>query len=124
MNTTPFTSKNIEVRFPLKNEVVIAFAQSEEYSFLTDDLYNAYENEACTHAHCDLILSFDMSEDNVSFVLETVCSYSNGDIDSTGTPVDFDPVTAEYFRTEAMKQILKDFNDMAKCRHKQLAQTV
>lgn len=124
MNTTPFTNKYLEVKIPLKDTIINAFEQSEEYSYLLSDLHNAYENEACSSVCCILTIAFDMADSSTHFTIETEVAYTNGDIDTSATYADFDPITAEYFKTEAMKQILKDFNDMAKCRHKQLAQTV
>ncbi len=124
MNTTPFTSKYLEVKIPLKDSIINAFEQSEEYSYLVSDLHSAYDNEACSSVCCILTIAFDMVDSCTHFTIETEAAYTNGDTDTSSIYADFDPVTAEYFRTEAMKQILKDFNEMAKCRHKQLAQTV
>ncbi len=90
MNTTPFTNKYLEVKIPLKDTIINAFEQSEEYSYLVSDLHSAYDNEACSSVCCILTIAFDMVDSSTHFTIETEAAYTNGDTDTSSIYADFE----------------------------------
>lgn len=122
-NFKPFASTYTEVTLPISNETLEAIANSE-YSYALDDYHIEKNNPAYANVFCELTVSFDLVRSETYFELKTVCICNDGATDSSGTYVEFDPKTAEYFRAEAMRTILQNFNSMARCRHKPTFETV
>ena len=126
MNIKTFEKSYLEVTLPISSEMLEAIENSE-YSYALDDYHLEKNNSAYANVFCELTVSFDLIRNETYFELKTVCNYKDctyGTTDSSGTFVELDPKTAEYFRAEAMRTILQNFNSMAQCRHKPTFATV
>ena len=122
MNINPFVNSYLEVTLPISSEMLEAI-ETSEYSYALDDYHLEKNNTAYANVFCELTIYFDFIRNETYFELKTVCR-TYGTTDSSGTYVELDPKTAEYFRAEAMRTILQNFNSMAQCRHKPTFATV
>ena len=62
-----------------------------------------------------MMVAFDFKSMETFFSINTICRSDEG-IDSEGEyNITFDDVTAEYFKTEALKHLAKNFTAMKAC---------
>lgn len=114
-NFKPFTNNYVEVVLPLDSKMITAFEQSEQYAYLLEPLYRANDNPAYSSVGVTLTVSFDFKGMETFFSLETICRSDEG-IDNEGEyNITFDDVTAEYFKTEALKHLASNFGAMRAC---------
>lgn len=113
-NFKPFADTYTEVTIPLDERTITAFDQSE-YAYLLKPFYRANENPAYSSVGVTLTVSFDFKSMETFFSLNTICQSDEG-IDSEGEyNITFDDVTAEYFKSEALKHITRNFGAMKAC---------
>lgn len=114
-NFKPFSETYTEVTIPLDDKVITAFENSEQYSHLLNDFNNANANSAYTNVYCTMTVAFDFESMETFFSINTVCnSYDSIDCDGTNN-IDFDPITAEYFKGEALKYLAQNLEAMKTC---------
>lgn len=114
-NFRPFAESYVEITLPLDEKIITAFEQSEQYAYLLEPLYNASENPAYSSVGVTLTVSFDLKSAETFFSLNTICRSDEG-IDNEGEyNITFDDVTAEYFKTEALKHLASNFGAMRAC---------
>lgn len=115
-NFKPFADTYTEVTIPLDEKVITAFEESEQYAYLLEDFYRANANPAYDSVYCTLTVAFDFKSMETFFSLNTVCKCDDGIACDGNVNIDFDPVTAEYFKNEALKYLAGNFTEMKACR--------
>ncbi len=114
-NFKPFSETYTEITIPLDNKVLTAFEQSEQYAYLLEDFYRESANPAYDSVYCTLTVAFDFKNMETFFSLNTICK-GDGCMDCDGNVnIDFDPVTAEYFKNEALKCLVRNFGAIRAC---------
>lgn len=115
-NFRPFAETFIEVTMPLDEKVIEVFEASEQHAYLLDDLYSAQNNPAYESVSCTMTVVFDFISLETFFSLETFCKTADGYTDSSGNMnIDLDPEMADYFKTEALKHLVRNMNAMKAC---------
>lgn len=114
-NFKPFSESYTEVTLPLDNKVLTAFEQSEQYAYLLEDFYRANANPAYDSVYCTLTVAFDFKSMETFFSLNTVCKCDDGIACDGNVNISLDPVTAEYFKNEALKCLVGNFGAMRAC---------
>lgn len=124
-NFRPFDETYIEVTMPLDDKTITALTQSERYAALLDDLYSAQDNSAYETVSCTMTVAFDFVSMATFFSIETICCTTDGYTDKIGTSnIDLDPITAEYFKAEALKHLMRNMNAMKACQPSHTAVSV
>lgn len=114
-NFKPFTNSYVEVVLPLDSKMITAFEQSEQYAYLLEDFYHENSNPAYSSVYLTMTVSFDFKSMETFFSINTVCRSDEG-IDGCGDfNIDLDPITAEYFKSEALKHLVSNFGAMRAC---------
>ena len=114
-NFRPFSNTYTEVTIPLDSKMITTFEQSEQYAYLLEPLYRANENPSYSSVGVTLTVAFDFSNMEVFFSINTICR-SDESIDTEGEyNITFDDVTAEYFKSEALKHLASNFGAMRAC---------
>ena len=114
-NFKPFADTYTEVTIPLDSKMITAFEQSEQYAYLLEPLYRAIENPAYSSVGLTLTVAFDFKSMETFFSINTICRSDEG-IDNEGEyNIELDPVTAKYFKTEALKHLASNFGAMRAC---------
>lgn len=98
-----------------------AFEQSEQYAYLLEDFNSANANTAYDSVYCTLTVAFDFNSMETFFSINTVCRSDDGISCDGNVNIDFDPVTAEYFKNEALKYLVGNFGAMKACQIGQIA---
>lgn len=114
-NFKPFAENYTEVTIPLDEKVITAFEQSEQYAYLLEDFYRANINPAYDSVHLTMTVAFDFNSMETFFSLNTVCWSIDGVSCDGNINIDLDPVTAEYFKNEALKYLARNFTAMKAC---------
>lgn len=117
----PFAESYTEVTIPLDEKVITAFEQSEQYAYLLEDFYSANANPAYDSVCLTMTVSFDFKNMETFFSINTVCRSDDGISSDGNVNIDFDPVTAEYFKNEALKYLVGNFGAMKACQIGQIA---
>lgn len=112
---TPFAGSYTEVTIPLNEKAVEAFEQSGEYSYLLEDFYRANINPTYDSVHLTMTVAFDFDSMETFFSLNMVCRSIDGVSCDGNINIDLDPVTAEYFKNEALKYLARNFTAMKAC---------
>lgn len=120
-NFKPFAESYMEVTIPLDEKAVEAFEQSGEYSYILEDFYLANTNPAYDSVCLTMTVSFDFKNMETFFSINTVCRSDDGISCDGNVNIDFDPVTAEYFKNEALKYLVGNFGAMKACQIGQIA---
>lgn len=112
----PFAETYLTVTMPLENSMVEALANSEQYSHLFNDLYDAIDNPAYTGVCITLTVAFDFTDGETYFTINTMCYTADGYTDSSSEAnIELDAETADYFKKEALKHLAHNFKAMQKC---------
>lgn len=109
-----FSGNYVEVTLPLDERIITAFDNSE-YAYLLEDFYRENSNPAYSSIGLTLTVAFDFKSMETFFSLNTICVNDYG-VDSGGDiNIDLDPVTAAYFKNEALKYLAENFTAMKAC---------
>lgn len=115
-NFRPFAETYIEVTMPLDEKTIAVFETSERYAYILEDIHSAQNNTAYESVSCTMTIAFDFVSLETFFSIETICRTSDGYIDGNGNiNIDLAPETAEYFKTEALKHLVRNMNAMKAC---------
>lgn len=113
-NFRPFANSYVEIVLPLEEKTVKAFEQSE-YAYLLKPFYRANENPEYSSVGVTMTVAFDFSSMEVFFSINTICRSDEG-VDTEGEyNIELDPVTATYFKNEALKHLVSNFGAMRAC---------
>lgn len=124
-NFNPFADTYTKVTIPLDDKVIAAFESSERYSHLLNDFNSANSNNVYTNVYCTITIAFDFESMETFFSINTICTNDDLEVwDETNDFIDFDPITAEYFKKEALKYLSQNLKAMDMCKAGQLAVSV
>ena len=115
-NIKAFEDGVIEVKFILSDEAV-EYLNNAGYADLLRIYNNALNNDNSTFIEMKMVFCTDAVYD-LYFVLYTYTFFDesdNHDIDIMNITLDRE--TAEYFKSQALKTLKRNFKDMQKCTH-------
>lgn len=112
----PFDSEYIEITMPLSDEG-IAFLEERNPEAL-HDYYSSAENANAVGVECEMKVIFAIEINEAFFMLNVNTYYDDEDAlrDGSGTYLELDGETAEYFKAEALTKLMCSTGVMAKCR--------
>lgn len=114
-NFKPYAETYMEVVLPLDEKVMTAFEKSERYAYLLEDFYRANANPAYDSVYFTMTISFDFKSMETFFSLNTISRGDDGVACDGSVNIDLDPITAEYFKNEALKYLAQNFTAMKAC---------
>ena len=117
-NIKAFEDGATEITFILTDEA-IEFLKNAGYDNLLEAYNNALNNDNVVEVFCQMTVAFitDTVYD-LCFTLSTYTYFNksdNHDIDIMNITLDRE--TAEYFKSQALKTLKRNFKDMQKCTH-------
>lgn len=118
-NIKAFEDGATEITFILTDEA-IEFLKNAGYDDLLETYNNALNNANVVVVFCKMTVAF--FTDTVCDLCFTLSTYTyfnksdDHDIDYI-IGISFDRETAEYFKSQALKTLKRNFKDMQKCRH-------
>lgn len=117
-NIKAFEDGATEITFILTDEA-IEFLKNAGYDDLLEAYNNALNNDNVVEVFCQMTVAFitDTVYD-LCFTLSTYTYFNksdNHDIDIMNITLDRE--TAEYFKSQALKTLKRNFKDMQKCTH-------
>lgn len=118
-NIKAFEDGATEITFILTDEA-IEFLKNTGYDDLLETYNNALNNDNVVEVFCKMTVAFitDTVYD-LCFTLQTYTYFNetdDHDIDYI-IGISFDRETAEYFKSQALKTLKRNFKDMQKCTH-------
>ena len=118
-NIKAFEDGATEITFILTDEA-IEFLKNAGYVNLLETYNNALNNDNVVEVFCQMTVAFitDTVYD-LCFTLSTYTYFNKSDdhdIDYI-IGISFDRETAEYFKSQALKTLKRNFKDMQKCTH-------
>lgn len=118
-NIKAFEDGATEITFILTDEA-IEFLKNAGYDDLLEAYNNALNNDNVVEVFCQMTVAF--ITDTVCDLCFTLSTYTyfnksdDHDIDYI-IGISFDRETAEYFKSQALKTLKRNFKDMQKCTH-------
>lgn len=118
-NIKAFEDGATEVTFFLTDEA-IEFLKNAGYDDLLETYNNALNNDNVVEVFCQMTVAFftDTVYD-LCFALRTYTYFNKSDDHDIDYIIDisFDRETAEYFKSQALRTLKRNFKDMQKCIH-------
>lgn len=118
-NIKAFEDGATEITFILTDEA-IEFLKNAGYDDLLETYNNALNNANVVEVFCKMTVAFITdSVYDLCFTLSTYTYFNKSDdhdIDYI-IGISFDRETAEYFKSQALKTLKRNFKDMQKCTH-------
>lgn len=118
-NIKAFEDGATEITFILTDEA-IEFLKNAGYDDLLEAYNNALNNDNVVEVFCKMTVAFITDTVcDLCFTLSTYTYFNKSDDHDIDYIIDisFDRETAEYFKSQALKTLKRNFKDMQKCTH-------
>ena len=114
-NIRPFASEYIEITIPLSDDGIALLEERNPEAL--HDYHSALDSTNAESVSCEVKVAFDMANKQTLFFVNVVEQFNDVTVPSTetGTWIELDKETAEYFQKEAISKVMNCSGTKCRC---------